>query len=244
MRRLIPLLLLFSTLGFAQVVVTNSGFATSPGPAVIAAQPFVPLAVTPSVDLTVRSVSPMGASSQVGNNQVGATSFPIYLPPQSMAITVPIYSNLNPAYAGPAMSLVAPMADVQPGMAAPFDVGVGRASDLMLRLNNYGPSLADVAARYRNQQVTPGHVYTNDDLRRLSSAGSSNPPAASSTSASNLGNAPAIDNNSRRGPITFSHGVVSNAAPSSNSTTPNDGSRRSPFKRAPGKKAPNDSQPH
>jgi hypothetical protein len=183
MRRIIPLLLLCSTFSFAQVVVTNSGYATSPGPAVSGPIPFVPLVTTPSVDLQVQSLNPVGASSQNGSLQVGATSFPIYLPPQSMAITVPVYSNMSPSYGVavmPSVNAIQPGPILQTASSGGFDFGVGRASALIVHTSN-GPSVAEVAARYRAQQVKPGHVYTNDDLRRLSGETSSTPAAAPQT---------------------------------------------------------------
>src|SRR5713226_5989692 len=96
MRRLLLLLLLFPSMSFAQVVVANSGYATSPGPAVVFAPlPVVPLVTTPSVSLQVVLPNAAGASSRNGNLQVGATSHPVYLPVESPAVTVPVFSNVN-----------------------------------------------------------------------------------------------------------------------------------------------------
>ena len=220
MRRILPVLLLCSTFSFAQVVVTNSGYATSPGPAVSGAQPFVPLVTTPSVDLQVQSLSPVGASSQNGSLQVGATSFPVYLPPQSMAITVPVWSNVYPTYgvaALPAMSATSQASEGQSGGSAPFDLGVGRASGLIVHTSS-GPSVAEIAAQYRGQQVKPGHVYTNEDLKRFSAGTAAAPASSTQTSA------PAA--NSGGGAIRYSQGVITNAPANSNATQQQ---QRSPF---------------
>ncbi len=240
MRRIGPLsllVLLCATVAFGQVVVTGSGYATSPGPAVNTVQPFVPLVSTPTVDLRVQSINPVGASSQNGSLQVGATSFPVYLPPQSMAFSMPVYSNLNPAYseaAAPTMTVAAPANQLQGGNSNGFDVGVGRASQLIVHPSS-GPSVAEIAARYRSQQVKPGHVYTNEDLRRLAGNVSTVPEAAP---APNTTQAPAAG----AGPMRYSHGVVSNAPASA---APNNAAP-SPFQprgtKSPGKST--DSQPH
>jgi hypothetical protein len=240
MRRLIPLLLLCSTVAFGQVVVTGSGYATSPGPAVTTAQPFVPLVSTPTVDLRLQSINPVGASSQNGSLQVGATSFPVYLPPQSMAFSMPVYSNLDAAYgavAAPTMTVVAPANQAQGGNSNEFDFGVGRTSQLIVHPGG-GPSVAEIAARYRSQQVKPGHVYTNEDLRRLSGNVSTVPETAPAPTTTE----PSADS---AGPMRYSHGVVSNR-PATAAPNTQPAPAPSPFQprgtKSPGKS--NDSQPH
>jgi len=177
MRRLLLLLFLFPVVSFAQVVVSNSGFATSPGPAVVVAPlPIVPLVVTPSVGLQTYLPNAAGASSHNGNLQVGATSHPVYLPPQSLAMTVPVFSNLyEPMYSSFGGSL-APEGTAR--RMRRRDLG-SRSSLMWASAHNV--SVAEIARQYRRGSVAPQHVYNNDDLQRLPQASSTVPSKQEAT---------------------------------------------------------------
>jgi hypothetical protein len=172
----------------AQVVITSSGFATSPGPALQNATPTVTVPTTPAITFVNRSSSPVGATNSTGGNVAGASNATIGNVPgiSNASIGVPVYAttqytpNANliaeeQAGAPTLSSLTAGSGgvyNVGPGTAQTFNFGVAETASAYGPAGA-GPSLARVAAetRYRAQHAQNVRVYTNADLQRLPETG-------------------------------------------------------------------------
>ncbi len=148
---------------FAQVAVTNSGFATSSGPAVPATPVSPPIMYTPIIQLGQGPTQPATAVATPGGLAT------VEVPPQQQT------GQPNPTLA-PASS------------PTPFNFGVAQfgtpAALGGVGQDINGQSLADIAREQRQHPAgTNARVYTNNDINQLNQTGNSvnNPSAQANT---------------------------------------------------------------
>jgi len=142
---------------FAQVAVTNSGFATTPGPAVPGTPVSPPIMYTPIIQLGQGPTQPATAVATPG----GLTTAEIPAQPQTQTATLAPPTSPTPFNFG----------------VAQFDTssatgGVGQEIN--------GKSLADIAREQRQHPAgTNARVYTNNDINQLNQTGNTvtNPSA-------------------------------------------------------------------
>ena len=187
---LLCIAVLGSAAAAAQVVVTSSGFATNPGPALQNATPTVTVPTAPLITFVNRSSSPVGATNTTGGNVAGASNATIGNVPgiSNASIGVPVYAttqytpNANliaeeQAGAPTQSSLTAgtgglyAAAPGQPAQAVMlFNPGVGRfESAYSASPSPEAANLVEVAAqtRARVQQAQNVRRFTNADLQQL-----------------------------------------------------------------------------
>ena len=180
MRRLGLLLLLLATLAvipaYAQVYVTNSGFASNRADWQLSN---MPLLNTPIVDLGSASAGSVGATNATAGNLAGASNATVPLGVSSSAMM-----NLAPVYGLPMVP--APMVPMEtsanPSSNQPGQLSLGAAS-----FNSAydiptlgGRTLAEVAKMTKERaQQHPTKIYTNDDIQKLKPPTNTTPePAA------------------------------------------------------------------
>lgn len=149
---------------YAQVYVTNSGFASNRADWQVANMPML---TTPIVDLGSASAGSVGATNATAGNIAGASNATVPL-----GVTSSAMMNLAPVYGFPIVN--APMAPMQTSPNAPSgDTGrpsLGVATfDSAYDFPSLGDqTLADVAKLTKEHaQQHPSKVYTNDDVQKL-----------------------------------------------------------------------------
>ena len=158
--------LALATCSFAQVTVTNSNFATTPGPAFPAVPASPPIVYTPVVQLGQAPTQPMQA--------VATPNGLIAVGPQQEQQAAQENATLAPA-----------------ASATPFNFGVAQfdapaaAGGVGQDIN--GKSLGDIAREQRQHPVgTNARVYTNTDIDQLNQTGNAvTNPSAQANNADN-----------------------------------------------------------
>ncbi len=220
---LIISLLAVVSLGWAQAVVTNSGQATTQGPAVTAAPVSGPVLVTPIVHLGVAAPSAGATNATAGT--AGATNATVQQvqPPSSVSIIPEINLGQGTVYqvpipesaAAPSTAVVLvgnPTGSMTAGAtAAAFDRGVSAGTPWQPGTGIGDRSLGEVARDYR-QQVQNAHArtYTNQDVERLANQGVGLVGGTSGTAVSSGSNAYPANN-----------GVITNTPAVAQPTQPN-----------------------
>lgn len=151
---------LFAIAAFAQVTVTSSGFATTPGTAYPAIPASPPILYTPVVHLGEASTQTIQATP--ANNGVGF--MPIMVAPVEGAGQVPLNEG-----------------ETQPNPNV-FNFGAAQFESVPENtgLNSSGKSLAELAREHRSGPSGSNvRVYTNSDIDQLNAVGNSvNTPSA------------------------------------------------------------------
>jgi hypothetical protein len=145
--------LALSATAFGQVVTTKSGYTVEGGPSVMRKQATSPLLMTPTVDLDSPTTGVVGARNATAGNQVGARNGSFDT--QDDAST--------PQMSEGEVSDELPQADDVDATDS-----ATAAADFMLPAAD-SESLAELAAHVRAEQRATTHVYTNADIRSLSS---------------------------------------------------------------------------
>jgi hypothetical protein len=171
---LLPVLLVaLAICSFGQVVVTNSGFATTPGPAIPATPASPPILYTPIVQLGQGPTQPLQATADT--NGVIPTAVLQQNGEEDLV--------QNPAPA-PVVLQVVPVIKETPPARIALNLGVAQfdsSSDFSgIGENISGKTLGDVA---REQRQHPGgtnaRVYSNSDVEKLNQVGGTvNTPSA------------------------------------------------------------------
>lgn len=165
MRRVI-LLAIFSfftmSICWGQVVVTNGGFATMQGPAVLPAPAWPPLIMTPQAHLATVMSAPVGIT---GAGRTGISMNDRGIDPQPSSMTLPLITNpgvvMLPAMAAPETEGRMEAEENAPEAAAP---GTSRVFARRMR----APLGTSVQVQPKGtQRPAAVHTYTNDDMSRL-----------------------------------------------------------------------------
>lgn len=156
----------FSVLSFAQTtaggLVITSGYATVIGPV------SPPLLVTPTANLGLMSLSPVGATSGTSNNQVGASN--MTLPGVVLPSVQSVVQVHNPNMIGVAQPVLLQVAAPEQATEGRVRIDAGAAQFGFSRLGGTldRRSLGEIAKEMKGQpRVQASRALTNDDVRRL-----------------------------------------------------------------------------
>ena len=162
---LITLLFALAIGSFAQVTITNSGFATTPGPAVPALPASPPILYTPIVQLGSGQTQPLQTNAESNGVVTVAPSVPALAPEQYVEEGVvqnapPVVLQVVPATAPRASNKT-------------FDFGVAQFDAMGgIVVEDNGKTLAEVAREQRQHQGgTNARVYSNNDIDKLNQVG-------------------------------------------------------------------------
>ena len=159
---LTALVVALAAVSSGQVVVTNSGFATTPGPAIPATPVSPPILYTPIFQLGQAPTQPIQATAAAnGLSQNGATQ------PNAEQTTV--------GNSAPLTLEVVPATNTAKSAPTPFNFGVGQfdSSNTAVGIGEdmNGKTLGDVAREQRQHPSTNARVYSNNDIDKLNEVG-------------------------------------------------------------------------
>jgi hypothetical protein len=159
----VALFLVFTAINSsAQVTVTNSGFATMPGPAYPAIPVSPPILFTPTVQLGVAPTQPIQVMAVT-------SSVPVQVEPQFLPEMVVQVPAPQPSEVRPNTAVVQPAQNGFNFGAAQFDTHYGSGG---VGQDINGKSLGEIAREQRQRPASANaRVYTNSNIDQLNQTG-------------------------------------------------------------------------